>query len=172
MSVAAPLQRRFTFADLGSCRPLLNVNAVMALLDLDEDAVLYLIEDGQLGFAFNIADAGAGARELRIWKGALARMTMDQGSRSKEEPELDEVISAILPPALDLGPRTLGLGSGATLRVEPDLTRAFNCSATHVNDLIGQKELQEVVNPNRKATQTRVVTRASVALFLERRRMI
>ena len=166
------LQKRFSFADVGTGRPLCDVKAAMFLLDRDEDGVLHLIEDGQLEFAFNVAMPGADARELRIWSGSIRkyvaagivnRLPADQvddsvRAKSSKISTVDQVVADILP----------GMGVEITAVA---LKRAFNCSSTHVHNLIGAGALEEIAHADRKQTNTRWVARESAIRFLKTRRV-
>lgn len=145
------VQRRFTFADLGTGAPLLPMSAVRSLLNRDEDAVLYLIEDGQLPFAFDLSMPGARRMDLRVWRGCL------QGGRPGSQTLVD-VIADILPPL-----------NSPVIR-SATLAQRWVCSRTHVHQLIDAGLLEEVGAEARKLTNSRNLTRASAAAFLTARR--
>lgn len=151
MSTAPALQRRFDF-DLSviAKSPLVPLAGLRALTGLDEDAVLYLIQDGQLPWAFDIAMPGARKSELRVWRGAA--------STDLHATSLDEVIADIL------GPSPL-----PTLKVR-SLRHRFVCSSDHIHHLIAAGCLTETGGEERKQTTTRIVTRASAETFLKERR--
>lgn len=155
-------QRRFPFSDLGTGAPLLTISAVRSLLNRDEDAVLYLIEDGQLAFAFDLAMPGARRMELRVWRGALAAMNRSHLtpalSPSGEGGDLARVIADILPPL-----------NAAVIR-SATLAQRWVCSRTHVHELLDAELLTEVGAEARKATNSRNLTRASAGAFLRARR--
>ncbi len=149
-AAARSLQRRFLFVDENSAEPLLPIAALRAALKRDEDAVLYLIEDHQLPFAFDIGMPGTRRRDLRVWRGCLPL-----GSRTTAG--LEEVIEDIL-------------GSEVYQLIKtPELAKRWVCSPTHIYQLIEANELTESVQPERKATAVRWVTRVSAEAFLKRR---
>jgi len=154
---SAFVQRRFDFADLGTGRPLCSVNAAMFILDLDEDAVLYRIQDGQLPYAFDISDAGC-SREVRIWRGGL--ISIIKRLSVPDTITLEDVIREILPKH-----------PGQTLRAT-ELMRCLNCSSTHIHDLIRSGALAEDWRPDRGQTHTRYVPRISAVEFLRSRRFL
>lgn len=139
------LQRRLPL-DLTTGRPLLDVWAIGALLNLDEDDVLYRIEDGQLPFAFDISSPGSRNREVRIWRGSLA----GNGAR-----DLGQAIADILPPTSRL----------STVQ----LKRALSCSSSHVHDLVRDGCFE--ASAKHGLTCSVWVTRTSAAAFLESRRI-
>lgn len=54
-------------------KPLLPIRGVCSLLDADEDKVLHLIEDGQIGWAWDFAlNFQHGKREIRVLPAAVA----------------------------------------------------------------------------------------------------
>jgi len=152
--VSVTLQRRFDFA-LGGGRPLHTVSGVMGLFDVTEDDVLYLIEDGQFAWAFDIATPGARKREIRIWRRCIM---LRQGGDFTAEATIADVLEDILPkPHLP------------TIRAV-SLCRAFNCSSSHIGHLISLGCLQEEAS-DRGITVTRILTRSSVERFLAERRV-
>lgn len=152
---ARAVQRRFSFADLGTGTPLLTVSAVRALLNLDEDAVLYLVDDGQLAFAFDLAMPGARRKELRIWRGCFNGAARDAA--------LPTVLADILQGGAGVPPVVIRSGA---------LAQRWVCSRTHVHDLMDAGLLEEVGAEERKITNSRNLTRASAAEFLQRRRIV
>jgi len=124
-----------------------SVSCLMGILDKDEDQVLYLIEDGQVRWAFDIASPKARARELRVWRGSLGRECTDD-------------VAAVL---ADILPKPVG-----TMVTVVGLARCFCCSRSHVLSLIRAGELTEVDGIGRGVTSTRRVDRASVEAFLMR----
>lgn len=151
MSTTAPatFQRRFEFHCLmRSPTPLLSIQGLREQTGLFEDSLLYMIEDGQLPFCFDIAMPGTRRAMDRVWR----------GSHERPGVSLEDVIEDILGPAL------LPTLNVSTLR------RRWACSATHVHHLIEAGLLAEVGGENRKQTNTRNVTRLSAETFLKLRR--
>lgn len=64
--------------------PLATLNTVRLLRGLSTEAVLALVESGQLRWVFNIATSGRTARELRFWP----RELKEPGSVAKLAPAL------------------------------------------------------------------------------------
>lgn len=142
------LQRRFEFDLSVAETPLVGIEGLRALTGRTEDDVLYLIEDRQLSFAFDLALPGAARRELRVWRECLRR----------PDATLREAIDAILP-----------AGGQPAVRIS-SLRLRWVCSPSHLFNLIRAGCLQEASPEGRRTTQARFVTRASAARFLEERR--
>lgn len=126
--------------------------ALRVVLRRREDAVLYLLEDGQLPFAFNIAMPSARKLDLRVWRGCLP-LGRAAGM------ELDEVLEDILPPAAFPNVKII------------TVAERFVCGTDHICHLIEAGLLEEVETEGRKVTNARRIARASVAEFLKRRRI-
>lgn len=106
-------------------RPLMPVSAVMWRLDLDEDEILLLIEDGTLPWCFDIATS-PDKRCIRV----LSESVEDLVNRQKRQPlapeaEWERVSSLVLPKT-----ETAVLG---------DIARALNCCRALVMAFIRAK---------------------------------
>lgn len=105
-------------------RPLMPLSAVMWRLDRDEDAILRLIEDGELSWAFNVARPSA--REHRSPRVLTESVTDYLNGRTRSfisaEAEWQWVISMILP-------------AGRTA-ITCDLARALCCGREHIMNLL------------------------------------
>lgn len=137
-------------------RPLAPIGAAMMLLDLDEDQVLSLIEEGGLAWAWDIRGPGASRREVRIWLGALTAHLTGAPQPVIEEGEL---LPRLLPHARP------------SLR-SPELQRLFTCSATHIQGLISAGEISGERAARKGPSGWVPVTRESVLGFLGRRRVL
>jgi hypothetical protein len=136
--------------------PLLPVRGVMALVDLNEDQVLELIEDGRLAWSWNLALNGdAGAREIRVLPAAVA----DYAQGKKSDLGWDSVLRLVLP-------------SDALTVSTVELARAFNVSSTHVVNLQQRKEFSLALKPAKRCGpgSSAEYLFLSVVEFLKRRR--
>jgi hypothetical protein len=148
--------------------PLQHPRALMGLSRrrVGRDDVLKLIDSREIRWAWDIARKGARRPEVRIWRESLlaylARERQAPSGAKPEEPELGEVIGAILPKPWALTPRA------ATLR-GTELQRRFLCCRTHLAGLIADGELSCVgpAGPGRNPA----VLYQSVFEFLKRRTM-
>ena len=119
VSTPAPVPRR------GS-KPLLNLRAVVSLVDRTKDEVLEMVEDGSILWAWDVAlsQRDGRKRELRILPAAVA----DFLSGRQCQLEWADVLRLLLP------------------RAEPlirssDISRILNISGTHLYDLARRKVL-------------------------------
>ena len=105
-------------------KPLLPVRAVMGLIDLNDDQVLALIEDGQLAWAFDVRlDPKRGRkRELRILPAAVSAYL--RGERCSLE--WSDVLPLLLP-------------HDEPVILSRDITRVLNVSGTHTYNLASRK---------------------------------
>jgi hypothetical protein len=72
---------------------MLPIRAVMAIVDKDEDAVLMMVELGQLLWAFDVACMkGRGSKELRIFPKCVGEFLAGRPCRI----EFDEVVRALV----------------------------------------------------------------------------
>jgi hypothetical protein len=81
-------------------RPLMPIPAVMWRLDVDEDQVLRLIEDGELLWAFNLAAARATRRTIRVLSESVSDYLAGQVRTcgdNKAEAEWQRVASLVFP---------------------------------------------------------------------------
>jgi hypothetical protein len=135
---------------LARARPMLDVWAACALLDLQEDAVMARIEDGRIGLAFDISSESARKATVRIFTPCLHAMLA--GEPAAPWP-LDRALGQILP------------GKSATIPA----ARALNCSSSHVMNLLAEGSLRAAA-AKRHRTASPFVTRISVLNFLSERR--
>lgn len=142
------VQRRFDFHLDVAKTPLVGIDGLRALTGKTEDDVVYLIEDRQFPYVFNIALPNASRRELRVWRECLNR----------PDATLDDVIDSIL-----------SAGALPMLRCS-SLRLRWVCSPSHIHNLIDAGCLMEAAATERKTTQARFVTRASAVSFLAERR--
>ncbi len=164
----AGLQREIDFGP-GTGRPLVPIEAVMVILDRNEDDLLRLVEEGELEFAFDISSAGAARREVRIYRESLLRYRA-QSFRASLAPVRSDIpaqesrgllhcITAILPQHSNM------------ILTAVELARCWSCSSSHVQRLIADGALADASPEGRKLTNTRSVTCASAEAFLTRRRI-
>lgn len=138
-------------------RPLVPMEALLTLLDRDEDQVLSEIERGGLGWAWDIRTQGAARREVRVWRDSV--MEYMQGVPPRASGSALAVLDTFLPH------RDVRL---------TELQRWFSCSNTHVCNLLRDACLT-VAGPRPEHSSVTAVTRithASVVAFLESRRIL
>lgn len=152
----ASTQLRLPGLSLPDSRHLIPLEACQILLDLDEDSILGAIENGRLGWAWDIRTPGAERREIRVWRESL--MAKMAGADGSVDTEIDQVVESILPH------RDLRL---------MELARWFACSGSHVSNLIrdGCLALAGDRPTHSSAAAVTRVTRESVARFLDGRRV-
>jgi hypothetical protein len=129
-------------------RGLLSPLTVAAITGRDEDAILKLVEGGELEFAFNIGGLARAARCMRIATLSVADFVNGQ----KSPRTLGEVLRAILPGAGEVIQRT-------------DVARYFSCSPAHAAKLFP-------VQCNRGPNGSPAILRAEVTSFLQQRRIL
>lgn len=144
--------------NLSHRRPLLTVETVVAMLDMDKIAVFENCDSGRFAWAFDLSTPDSSRRELRIWRGSvLAWREADGADPAGTIPEADVFVS-IIPP---LNPRS------------SDLARRFGISRDHLRSLLDAREMAIASAP----TQSQGINaacrllRSSVVSFLRRRRV-
>ncbi len=140
-------------------RPMISLDGAKAWLDLNEDEVVGLVEEGELE-GWNIGTGGR--RVVRLLCRAIERYLRYQRRRRKRPPAFtfEELVAQMLPherPVLD----------------GKELQRVFNCSSTHVIRLITANQLKPNPGSFWRAgpNGSPVVTRESVVGVLRRRRI-
>jgi hypothetical protein len=143
--------------------PLMTVDAAKGRLELDEDAVMALVELGSIEWAFNIARDGAKRREVRLLNVSVehAQAVLTGGQPIAQPVDLDGVM------ALMFGPYKAWLTSRA-IRI------AWNCGADHVIQLIEEGTLKRFPKSSYRAGRggAAVVAWETVKEFLEDRRIV
>lgn len=142
---------------LSAARPLVPLEACQVLLDRDEDAVLALVEKGDLGWAWDIRTPSAIRREVRVWRESLLELM--GADRAEHHGTALAVLDTFLPH------RDIRL---------TEIARWLSCSSSHVSNLLRDGCLAlagERPDHSSVAAVTRV-TRASVVSFLDGRRML
>lgn len=139
-------------------RPLLTVETVVAMLDLDKIEVLEHCESGRFAWAFDLSSPGSCRRELRIWRGSVAAWRNEDGADPAGRIPEDGVLNAILPP---LNPRS------------SNLIRRLGISRDHLRSLIEAGEILVTSAPSRcqGINAACLLLRSSVLAFLRRRRV-
>jgi hypothetical protein len=134
--------------------PFATVGAARTLLDLDEDDICRLIEDGRIAWAFNIcASNKARRKELRILPVALA----DYKAQRPCQITWAQVLRQALP-------------SNAAEFPCVRVGHVLNCSNTQVIALV-KARLLKVVRPWRRGARgAAMITRDSFIRFLQHRR--
>jgi len=135
-------------------RPMFNVRAVVSLLDVSEDAVIRLVECGDLLWAFNVASRTDTAREIRILPACVA------GYMEK------------IPFQADWGEvwRLLFPGSGREITAK-EIYRALNISSMHLYGLAKQGLIGPCSGWRRGIYGQGRFESAAVAQFLKARRV-
>lgn len=162
---SAPVQRAFDLG-LATGRPFFSINAVMGLLNQEEDDILNLIELGRLEYAFDIRSAGAAKREPRVLAQSVTHYLKWRASGAQGEcPSLGKSLDQIL---RDLWPH-----QKPTLRIS-EIYRCWNCSSQHVLTLWREGHFGPTpdLRPLTSAQRTSpVVPRPLVINFLKSRRL-
>lgn len=111
-------------------RALMCVQSAMWALDLNEDEVLRLIDDGQLLWAFDISSPGARCRDIRILSDSVAAIMQGRPVAALNETSIQEawVVSRIFPAA-------------EFVKVK-EVARILSCSSTHVFHLVHSGAVQ------------------------------
>lgn len=135
-------------------RPTVDVWCVCALLDRREDQVLGMVEDGTLPWAIDIRRARSRRRAVRIWSRCVRSLIAGEAVADMLP---EQAVQCLVPGD---SPNVSGV----------QIARAFNCSSTHVNDLVRDGDLR-LVHPKTGRTTTPLITRKSLAAFIERRRI-
>jgi len=140
---------------------LLKLSWVKTTFDLSVDGARELVDTGKLRFAFDLSDKGAKRSEIRVWKGSTfqyAELGEEVLMFKEQAGELGRVIEQCLPPG-DFFPLAA-------------LMRPWDVEGTHLHDLCSAHELTLVPGQQLRAKQSPLVTRASAAGFLKRRRIV
>jgi hypothetical protein len=133
-------------------RPMADINAAMRDLDINDDAVLALLDKGAL-VGFNIAVSAGGRRVVRILTASIQNHL--QGGKPGSM-SFDDVLRLVLPGEL-LFVRGMAI------------ERCLNCCQTHVSNLIKAGAF-DCTRPGRRGHgNSSIVTRASVVAFLKER---
>ena len=108
-------------------KPLLPIRGVVSLIDRNEDAVLALIEQGQIAWAWDVSLDGKRARskELRVLPAAVANYMTGRPCTL----EWADVLGMLIP-------------ADARTLATPEVSRLLNASHTHVFALGGRKLLR------------------------------
>jgi hypothetical protein len=133
-------------------RPMADINAAMRDLDINDDAVLALLDKGAL-VGFNIAVSAGGRRVVRILT-ASVQNHLNGGKPGSLS--FDDVLRLVLPGEL-LFVRGMAI------------ERCLNCCQTHVSNLIKAGAF-DCTRPGRRGHgNSSIVTRASVVAWLKAR---
>lgn len=126
--------------------PLLPLEVVMAARRISAEAAESLVDQGALGWVFNIARPSADRRELRVHRDSLLGEQLDLGA------------------AID---RILPLGGNAVRG--KFLARQFSCSPSHIINLLADRELIAAPGELEHCKASPIIMRSSVRDFLVRR---
>jgi hypothetical protein len=142
-------------------RPVMCMSAVMWRLDLDEDDVLVLIDEGALLWAFDIAGPGAERRAVRVLTESVDDLVYSRKRPyTDDESEWQRVASLVFP--------------DKPVIVTCELARSLNCGRACAINLVHAKQFKTVPGtrirqgPNGSA---QIVT-ASAKEWLRKRRML
>jgi len=158
---------------LSSMRGLIPLDTVCAILSKKPQDILAHIETGQVRWAFDIRSALSRRREVRVFRQSLfelAGLCEHPWNPDGERGEFQELIDQILP--LD---KTIPARATRSQLLQPaarsaDVAECLSCLGQHVHHLIREKSLI-TVTPDEPAKAIPLVTRASVIVFLQTRRM-
>lgn len=155
---AVALQRHFPFAERREKRRLARVETAMDHLEVDEDKVLLLVLDGEL-VGFDLAGVGADRRLLGIWwKSIRIYETRRDGGILASKPEAiatEDVTADLFPPQRDLGFSAV--------------KQALGVKSQHLHNLLDSKLM--AAHGGDAINRAPIISRASVAAFLEKRRV-
>jgi hypothetical protein len=142
-------------------RPLMPMSAVMWRLDLDEDDVLVLIEEGALLWAFDIAGPRAERRTVRVLTESIEDLVFSRKRPyTDDESEWQRVAGLIFPDRPSI--------------VTCELARSLNCGRDYIMNMVHAREVKTVPGtrmrkgPNGSAQ----VMSASAKAWLRRRRLL
>lgn len=141
-----------------SGNPLCDVGTARSLLGLTEDQVLGLIRKGAIRYAFDLRQARAQCRLVRMTIRSLRDYLQKDAPAPDDQAALDNVINSILP-------HQRGILEAR------ELTRVFTCGCQHITNLVNEGTLVAVRGPLRGPGGSARITRASVVRFLNSRRM-
>ena len=139
----------------GTLRPLLSIDAAKAILNRDEDAILSLIQSGDLAWAFDLRSPGTRRSFIRIYKDSIFQLLPTLRFEKHSIATLDDVLGEILPK-----PRRDGIKS-------PHLARCFNCGSTHIHALLSSRAIRKRGAKSGRTCAVEV-SRESVESFLRR----
>jgi hypothetical protein len=142
-------------------RPTVGIEGAKHLVDVSEDELLALIEDGRVSHAWHIG-LGSLHREVRILRRSLDNYLARLDGAKVTDPTDFEALTLLLPP-----------GHTKPFLTGTDIQRALNCVSTHVINLIEARAL--VLQPGTSWTTgpagSPLVTVSSFAQFLKTRRL-
>jgi hypothetical protein len=144
--------------NLSHRRPLLTVETVVAVLDVDKQDVLEHCDSGRFAWAFDLSTPGSSRRELRVWRGSVLEWRETYGADPAEKIPEAEVLASIIPP---LNPRS------------SDLARRLAISRDQLRRLIEAREMAIALVAERSQGISAAcrLHRSSVLNFLRRRRV-
>ena len=137
--------------------PMVGIETCKSALGISEDAVLALIDDGKIRWAWNFSAQSSHARFVRV----LTRSLLAYQQPGLDQPKAIEAVADLL---LPLTSKLTGKVKGTTLQV------AFNVSSTHVINLVAAGML-EARTWKRGPNGSPVIARASVVRLLGERRL-
>lgn len=122
------------------CLPLWPVRAAMAWLGQSEPRILTWLDEGRLPWAWNIARAGSGRRELRIWHRSLAAFKQPEAVMPGADLAEDVVLAEVI-------------GHGRSVLRAVEVCRLLNCDQATVARHLADGELA-AVGPRCRRPQT------------------
>jgi hypothetical protein len=160
-TLTQPLQRKLVLNDPPSLVLATIETARLMLPGHDEDDILSLIQEGALPWSWNIAlDPANSAREIRILPDCIDHYSRTGGSRQFGLRNLNFLIAHRLLPE-----------AHKPFVLSTKLRLLFNCSATHITNLVDAAILKELVGTKyrRGPNGAACITRPSAIRFLETR---
>jgi hypothetical protein len=158
---AKALQRKLVLNDSATLVLATIETARLMLPGHDEDDILSLIQEGALPWTWNIAlDPSNTAREIRILPDCIDHYARTGGSRQFGLRNLNFLIAHRLLPE-----------THKPFVLSTRLRLLFNCSATHITNLVDANILEELAGTKyrRGPNGAACITRASATKFLEQR---
>ena len=149
------------------CRPLVDLAATAAALDLDREHAVALIEDGRLEWAWNMARRGSKARTIRVLAASIETLQRHRSNPSRTGESDWEYVFGLILPGGQVRPGIVAKTSTI------ELAGRFMLDGSFVHQLLRDGEFEPI-----KGTRCRrgrhgspEVTIASVQSFLKRRRI-
>lgn len=165
-----PAQQPLSPAQIATCteghrgtepRPLMSMSAAMWRLDLNEDGVMVLIEEGALLWAFNIAGPGAERSAVRILTESIEDLVFSRKRPYLEdEAEWQRVAKLIFPAKPTI--------------VTCELARSLNCGRQCAMNLVHARQFRTVAGTRIRpgpGGAAQIVT-ASAKQWLRKRRIL
>jgi hypothetical protein len=168
LTATAPAQRQLPLRDARITQRMMVVSSVRDALGVDEGTVGAMIEDGWLGWAWDIATASVVRREVRV----LARCVQDVKPFA-DLYEGSQPVPDVLPQYSAGQVITTIFGAERPWIWGKEFYRAFNCDSGHMINLVLEGTLKRLPRTDwrRGPGGSPAIAWASVVEFVSQRRM-